>query len=64
MSEDRLLLDYLNDILESLADIKEFTAGMTREGFSVDKKTISNLNKGRENRFHIDSSLISGCCIP
>lgn len=48
MSEDRLLLDYLNDILESIDDIKEFTAGMTREGFSVDKKTIKAVVRSLE----------------
>ena len=40
MSEERILLDYLNDILESIADIREFTAGMSREDFCNDKKTI------------------------
>jgi len=25
MSEERILLDYLNDILESITDIREFT---------------------------------------
>ena len=40
MSEERVLLDYLNDILESIADIREFTEGMDRESFSGDKKTI------------------------
>ncbi len=25
MSEERIFLDYLNDILESISDIKEFT---------------------------------------
>lgn len=40
MSEERVLLDYLNDILESIADVREFTAGMTRESFANDKKTI------------------------
>jgi len=27
MSNERILLDYLNDILESITDIKEFTDG-------------------------------------
>ncbi|HAK88387.1 MAG: hypothetical protein A2077_04855 [Nitrospirae bacterium GWC2_46_6] len=40
MSEERILLDYLNDILESICDIRDFTAGMNREDFSNDKKTI------------------------
>jgi uncharacterized protein with HEPN domain len=29
MSEQRLLQDYLNDITESITDIKEFTKGIT-----------------------------------
>jgi len=40
MSEDRLLQDYLNDILESIADIGDFTDGMAKERFYVDRKTI------------------------
>ena len=40
MSEKRILTDYLNDILESIADIREFTAGQTTEDFIKDKKTI------------------------
>ncbi len=40
MSEERLLQDYLNDILESIADIKEFTGGLTFENFTKDRKTI------------------------
>jgi uncharacterized protein with HEPN domain len=39
MYEDRLLLDYLNDILESIGDIEEFTYGLTLEEFVADKKT-------------------------
>lgn len=48
MSEERILLDYLNDILESIADIREFTAGMTREGFSKDKKTVKAVVRSLE----------------
>lgn len=40
MSEERLLQDYLNDILESLGDVQDFTAGMSMEQFSSDRKTI------------------------
>lgn len=39
MSE-RLLQDYLNDIQESIIDIRDFTRGMTADQFSVDRKTI------------------------
>ncbi len=48
MSEGRILLDYLNDILESISDIKEFTAGMTQESFSKDKKTIKAVVRSLE----------------
>jgi len=40
MSEDRLLQDYLNDILESIDDINEFVTGMNFETFANDKKTV------------------------
>jgi uncharacterized protein with HEPN domain len=40
MSEERLLQDYLNDILESIVDIREFTKELTLETFSKDKKTV------------------------
>ena len=33
MSEERLIQDYLNDILESIADIREFVAGMDLDAF-------------------------------
>lgn len=48
MSEERILLDYLNDILESIADIREFTAGMSREDFCNDKKTIKAVVRSLE----------------
>jgi len=48
MSKERILLDYLNDIIESIADIKEFTNGMTRESFSTDKKTIKAVVRSLE----------------
>jgi len=40
MSNRRTHLDYLEDILESVADIKSFTTRMDYESFSTDKKTI------------------------
>ncbi len=48
MSEDRLLQDYLNDILESIADIRDFTAGMAKEIFYTDKKTIKAVVRSLE----------------
>lgn len=40
MSEERLLYDYLNDILESITDIKDFTKGMSFNDFFKDRKTV------------------------
>ena len=37
--KERQVLDYLNDILESISDIKEFVAGIDYESFLRDKKT-------------------------
>jgi uncharacterized protein with HEPN domain len=39
MSKSRRIEDYLNDILESIADIKSFTSGMSFEVFETDRKT-------------------------
>jgi uncharacterized protein with HEPN domain len=38
MSEERLLQDYLNDIIESITDIQEFVRGMTFEDFSLGER--------------------------
>jgi len=48
MSEDRLLQDYLNDILESIVDIKDFTRGLTFENFSQDRKTVKAVVRSLE----------------
>jgi uncharacterized protein with HEPN domain len=48
MSEKRLLQDYLNDILESITDIEDFTKGMTFEVFSKDRKTIKAVVRSLE----------------
>lgn len=40
MSEERLLQDYLNDIIESITDTQEFVRGMTFEDFSTDRKSV------------------------
>ena len=39
MSKERQLSNFLHDILESIAEIKEFTQGITYEEFVRDKKT-------------------------
>jgi uncharacterized protein with HEPN domain len=48
MSKDRQILDYLNDILDSIADIKEFVMGMSYENFIEDKKTIKAVIRSLE----------------
>ena len=48
MSKERIILDYLNDIVESITDIREFTTGQTRESFSADKKTIKAVVRSLE----------------
>ncbi len=39
MKDDLTLLDYLQDILDSIISIKEFLAGMDYDSFRKDKKT-------------------------
>ncbi len=41
MSSKRQIADYLEDILQSIADLRDFTAEMTFEEFYTDKKTIN-----------------------
>jgi len=41
MPEERLLQDYLNDMIESISDIKDFTTGMTLEEFAKDRMTVN-----------------------
>ena len=48
MSKDRQILDYLNDILDSIADIKEFVMEMSYENFIEDKKTIKAVIRSLE----------------
>jgi uncharacterized protein with HEPN domain len=48
MSEQRLLQDYINDIIESITDIKEFTKGITFEDFLKDRKTIKAVVRSLE----------------
>ena len=40
MSPKRIYTDYLEDILDAVAKVGQFIAGMTFEGFSADEKTI------------------------
>ena len=39
--KDRDIADYLQDIIDSISDIADFTEGMSFEGFSRDKKTVN-----------------------
>ena len=48
MSEERLLQDYLNDILESISDIREFIEGMDFDVFTKDKKTVKAVIRSLE----------------
>jgi len=41
--------DYLQDIIDSINDIKDFTKNMSFEDFARDKKTINVLEDGRES---------------
>lgn len=44
MSTERLIHDYLDDILESISDIRAFTEGMNYDEFIGDKKTSPSRN--------------------
>lgn len=48
MSEKRDIKDYINDILESITDIREFTSGIAYEQFVRDKKTLKAVIKSIE----------------
>jgi len=48
MSEERLLQDYLNDILESISDIREFVMGMSFDAFINDRKTVKAVIRSLE----------------
>jgi len=48
MSTERIILDYLNDIIESIDDSHTFTEGMTLDDFSHDKKTVNAVIRSLE----------------
>jgi uncharacterized protein with HEPN domain len=48
MSKAQELTDYLTDILTAIADIEEFTHGMSYEVFSTDKKTVNAVIRSLE----------------
>jgi uncharacterized protein with HEPN domain len=48
MSTERLIHDYLDDILESISDIRVFTEGMNYDEFISDKKTLNAVIRSLE----------------
>lgn len=40
--------DYLQDIIDSISDIEDFTKNMSFEGFAIDKKTINAVIRSLE----------------
>lgn len=48
MSPKREVRDYLNDILQSIADIRLFAAGMSFEQFCSDRKTVNAVVRSLE----------------
>ena len=48
MYKDRNVIDYLNDILESIKDIRNFTAVMDCENFINDRKTMNAVVRSLE----------------
>lgn len=41
MSNERTILDYLEDISGAISDIYSFVQGMSADGFMADKKTVN-----------------------
>jgi hypothetical protein len=48
MSTKREIRDYLEDILQSTLDIREFTAGMTFDQFTGDRRMVNAVIRGLE----------------
>lgn len=48
MSKARELTDYLSDIKTAIADVNEFTGGMSYETFVADKKTVNAVIRSLE----------------
>jgi len=48
MSKARELTDYLSDIITAIADVEEFTRGMSYEVFAADKKTVNAVIRSLE----------------
>lgn len=48
MFKDRDISDYIEDIVNAIAEIGEFTSGMTFESFSADRKTVNAVIRSLE----------------
>jgi uncharacterized protein with HEPN domain len=48
MSDERTILDYLEDISSAILDIRSFVQDMSAEGFMVDKKTVNAVVRSLE----------------
>lgn len=50
MYKGQEIADYLDDIRNAIAEVEEFTRGMTFEAFAADKKTVNAVI--RSGRFY------------
>jgi uncharacterized protein with HEPN domain len=48
MSDERTILDYLEDISNAIMDIRSFVHDMTAEAFMADKKTVNAVVRSLE----------------
>ena len=48
MSNERTILDYLEDISGAISDIRSFIQGMSADAFMVDKKTVNAVIRSLE----------------
>lgn len=48
MFKGREVTDYLDDIIAAIADVAEFTGGMSYETFAADKKTVNAVIRSLE----------------
>ena len=48
MSNERTILDYLEDISGAISDIRSFIQGMSTDDFMADKKTVNAVIRGLE----------------
>ena len=48
MSNERAILDYLEDISGAISDIRLFIQGMSADGFMADKKTVNAVIRSLE----------------